>query len=129
MRWIGTAFLVIGAMMLLVAAALFAAEWQFLAHASHTTGTVIELVEHRSSKGSRSWAPRVIFRDERGAQRIFEGSVASVRAANRIGDTVPVVYDATNADVDSTVSKWLKVWISTGAGLVFAAVGYVSRRT
>jgi len=128
-KWVGAAVLGIGALMLMIADGLFEAERQFLARASHTTGTVIQLVEHRSRKGSRSWAPRVTFRDSSGAQREFEGSVGDYPARNRVGDAVPVVYDSTKADIDSTVSRWLACWVVSGMGLVFLALGYGLRRT
>ena len=129
MRWIGTAFLGIGVLMLLIAAALFESERRFLARASHTTGTVVQLIEHRSQKGSRSWAPRVTFRDATGAARVFEGSVASFPAKHRVGDSVHVIYDETKADIDDTVSRWLKVWICSAAAVIFGAVGYGLRRS
>ena len=128
MRFVGAAFLTIGALMLVIALLLFESERLFLARASHTTGTVVQLVEHRSSRGSRSWAPRVTFRDSTGEKRTFEGSVGSFPAANRAGDTVQVIYDETKADVDSTTSRWLTCWICSGMSVVFLAVGYGSRR-
>jgi Protein of unknown function (DUF3592) len=128
-RLVGAVFLGVGGLMLVLALLLYASERQFLSNASHATGTVIQLVEHRTRRGSRSWTPRVAFRDGSGSVRVFEGSVGSFPAANRAGDVVQVIYGGNKADVDSTLSRWLICWVLTGMGLVFLGVGYFQRRS
>lgn len=72
-----------------------AREHRFLRRAYLVPGQVLELIEHRGSKGSRTYRPRVHFIDRRGTAHQFEGSQGSNPPEFQPHDTVTVAYDDT----------------------------------
>ena len=122
---------------------LVAAWWQFtqrrafVRHSAIASGTIVDLIEERSSDMTSdsmneeiSYFPKVKFQTPSGREVIFQSAMGSGRKAGRIGRTVAVRYRADQPDVaeiDSFMSLWgvTLVWGVVGAGFLFAGLGMI----
>jgi hypothetical protein len=123
----GGIFGLIGLVLLCVGIALAASTASFLASAGRVDGTVVALTEGTSSDSSASWYPTVEFTVD-GKRYLFQSSTGSNPPSYKIGDGVPVAYDAddpSNARIASFWSAFLAPMIVGGLGLVFTPIGVV----
>ena len=123
----GGIFGLIGLVMLCVSVALAASTASFLASATRIDGTVVALTEGTSSDSSTSWYPTVEFAVD-GKRYSFQSSTGSDPPSYKIGESVPVAYDAddpSNARIASFWSAYLVPLIVGGLGVVFTPIGAV----
>jgi len=115
-------FVLVGAGMLIGAIGWHSSTRHFLARASRAHGTVVALLQHHSSNSSNNssitYSPVVRFND--GSQDVqFNSSSSSNPPSYNIGETVPVLYLASNpynAKIDSFFALW-------GGSLILAVLG------
>ncbi len=89
-------------------------------------GTVVELSRSRDSEGSVSFRPVVAFRDARGIEHQFVGSLGSNSSRHSIGETVGVIYDPDapgRARIDGFMDRFFLPLMFGGIGSIFALVG------
>lgn len=97
----------------------------FMAEAVSAQGTVIDLVQSRSSS-QRSYRPVVRFSTEDGQTLEFTSSFGSNPPGYARGDSVQVLYppdDPQQARIHSFLALWLMPIIFAGVGGVFALIG------
>lgn len=119
-------FFLIGAAMLIGAAALALSTRSFLASAERTQGTVTELVATRGSNGSVLYRPVVVFRTGDGRDVTVRSTVASNPPAHDEGEAVDVLYHPAaphEAQVGSFFSLWGGATVVGGIGSIFFLVG------
>jgi hypothetical protein len=120
-------FALVGAGLLIGAAALAIHTRGFLETAKHAPGTVIEMIIVRDNDGSVTYKPLVEFTAMNGATVSFASNSSSNPPSYRVGEEVGVLYapdDANDARIDSFGSLWLGPIILGGIGSVFAAIGF-----
>lgn len=118
-------FTLIGLAMLIGAFFLYKNTSTFLASATRTEGTVIELVRSRSSD-STVYKPVFNFVDDRGATIEVESSSGSNPPSYSVGERVDVFYlpgEPQNAKINSYFSLWGGATIVGGMGGLFLLVG------
>lgn len=86
LSWIGIGFLSLGAFLAL-------REHTWLRSAHVAPGTIIELVEHRSSKGKTTYRPRIRYLTPDGTFHEFTRGYGSSPPEFAVGDHVFVAYD------------------------------------
>ncbi len=106
----------------------------FLAHASHATGTVVNLVGRSSGQSGSgqgrqaTWAPEVQFVSPDGRVHTFVSSTSSSPPAYDRGESVDVLFEASNPDgakINGFISLWGGPLIITIMCSIFAAIGAV----
>lgn len=99
---------------------------QFLANATHTNGTVIELTSYRDDEGTIMYRPIVQFYDHAGNMVVFSSSNASHPPAYRIDETVKVAYNPDNSS-DAKLVNFMALWFMplmfTAMGSLFVLIG------
>jgi len=127
---ISTLFSIIGIGLLIASLFIFNHTRNFIKKSSSTTGTVIELLQERStsSGGSTSYAyyPWIRFETEDGRSIVFKSAVGSNPPSYRVGEEVSVLFDPDNpynAKINSFFSVWLGFIILSGLGVIFAGIG------
>lgn len=109
-------------------------EYRFLSQASRATGTVVDMEagtsrrsSSRGSSGSQPvYYPIVGFTTDAGQAIRFRGSVGSNPPGFQRGDTIKVVYPASqpeDAQIDSFMQLWFFSLITGGMGILFFAAG------
>ena len=90
-------------------------------------GTVIELVQQVMNAGSASdYFPVVEFKTPSGETVRFESDFGSRPAGYRVGQSVQILYDASNpqkAEIQSWLSRWLTVIILGFMGSIALCIG------
>jgi len=94
-----------------------------------TTGTVVDLVS-RATASARSniICPVVEFTVPSGEKIRFTSDFGSLPASHKVGQTVNLRYDAVNpqqAEIDSTMNRWLVPVILVFIGLIACCLGIV----
>ncbi|MEM1328595.1 MAG: DUF3592 domain-containing protein [Bacteroidota bacterium] len=96
---------------LLIAVVLLYSAWQqfnktqnLLLYGTRTQATVIELLASKSSDGT-TYRPVFEYQDRNNILQTFESKISSKPAPHKIGDKVPIVYDA-EQDLHKTISFW-----------------------
>lgn len=125
------AFAAIGIAMLIGAVFWCLSVRSFIAEAQRAEGTVVDLVQSRSSSSNSSsssstYRPVVQFRDARGAQIEFTSSSGSNPPSYSVGERVTVLYRASEpnrASIDGFFSLWGGPVIVGALGTVFLLVG------
>jgi hypothetical protein len=125
--WFPWPFLAFGTAALIAASVVAYQTRQFMAEASQADGVVVDLIGHRGSKGSVTYAPKVAFRAEGTPAPIeFVGAVSSNPPAFAVGEHVEVVYDVRRpqqARIATTFELWAMPLIFGGLGLIFTTIG------
>ena len=83
---------------------------EFVKSAARANGTVIKLVENRSSDSGATYRPVFVFRDSREREHEINSAVGSYPPAYKIGDKVTVLYnieEPENASLDGFFDLWL----------------------
>jgi uncharacterized protein DUF3592 len=105
----------------------------FLADSSTASGQVVNLVprescdrdnDHRETRCTTVYAPRVRFTTEDGRQIVFVSGTASNPPSHEEGDRVDVRYrtsDPGDARLDTLTGIWLSSMVTGGLTLFFAA--------
>ena len=124
-------------------AMLVAAGWQFtqrrafVRHSAIASGTIVDLIEERSSDMTSdsmhdeiSYFPKVKFQTPSGREVTFQSQTGSGRKAGRIGRTVAVRYRPDQPDV-AEIDSFMSLWGVTlvlgvvGAGFLSAGLGMI----
>ncbi|WP_085901275.1 DUF3592 domain-containing protein [Kiloniella majae] len=103
----------------------------FVDNAHSAQGTVIDLIQSRSSSSSSTsnsyvYRPEVIFQTATGEEVTFQSSTGSNPPAYNRGEKVSVLYNPENpqdAKIDGTLSLWLGPLILGVIGFIFSAFG------
>ncbi len=112
-------FLAVGSAMLFYACKFYARERAFLAHATHTQGTIVTFVQREGSHQSIDYSPVFTFADSTGQVRRVTSATSNGRPAYAVGATVPVLYDPERpeqAQLDTFASAWELVLVLGGFG-------------
>lgn len=120
-KLLGSLFAGMGALFVVIAAAVGFDGARFYAAAERTTGEVVAL--RRSSKGGG--APDVAFTTRDGQPRVYRSTFYST-PSYRIGDRVPIAYDPADPErvgLDTFSERWLLPAIFGGLGTVELIVG------
>jgi len=111
--------------MLFFAYSMYSGTQEFLKTAETAQGTVVDLVESRSSD-SVTYAPRVEFTTKNNETIYFQSSSSSNPPSYSRGETVEVLYDAKtpeDAKINGFFSLWIGAIIVGVLGLVFFLIG------
>lgn len=99
---------------------------RFVDNAHQTTGTVIGLASHRSSKGGTTYSPIIRFRAVDGSEVEFTESMSSNPPGYTVNEQVPVLYDPSNyRKARAFKSSWRLYFVPLllgGMGLIFLIV-------
>jgi len=99
---------------------------RFADNANKTTGTVIELIRRRSSKGGHTYSPVIRFRAIDGSEIEFTESMSSNPPGYVVNEQVPVLYDPSNyRKARAFKSGWRLYFVSLllgGMGVIFLIV-------
>ena len=114
-------FLAVGGAMIAGGLTAYRREQRTLAHASFGTGTItgFKVIHGRKSD---SYYPIIRF-DDGLKTREFTASIGSGRGAYRVGDNVPVSFDAHSAEIDDWAARWLGPLALGGFGTALLAIG------
>lgn len=129
-RVVGTVFLILGLCGLAGAGYWSLRLRDFLARATVTTGTVVELRPSRSSKGATTYRPVVSFLLPGGGAVVVTGTSGSNPAPYDLGDDVEVRYEpheVANARIGSLRNVWAGPVFLGGLSAVFAVAGLFAR--
>ncbi len=124
--WLPRIFAGVGTTLLLISSWLYTGEHGFVARASRTTGTVVELRFRPSSDGG-SYYPIFKFSDARGETHNVSSQVGSRPASRRVGDVVPVLYDPADpahARMAGFFQLHVGSFITGLLGLIFGGIGF-----
>lgn len=120
---------VVGVILIGVSAAISFSKYQFINRATKAEGTIINIVERRSSDSNNStYAPVVTFRTNN-LEHTFTSSV-STSSRPLIGEKVTVLYDPADpndAAIDSVTTLWFFPLIVGFMGLIFLMIGIFSK--
>lgn len=97
----------------------------FRRRAVPASGVIVDLAEHRSSKGSRMYAPTYEFTDAAGQTHRVTASGSSSSPGYDIGEKVRLRYDPQHpatARLDGFMDNWFLPTLFGGMGLVFGGV-------
>jgi hypothetical protein len=103
---------------------------RFISKAEKATGTVVEMVPARSSKGGTTWSPVVEFTTPEGKSVRLRPSFSSSPPAYDVGEKVEVFYRPEapeKAKLDGFFALYLGPIILGGVGFIFFSVGSVMR--
>jgi hypothetical protein len=87
---------------------------EFVKTAARTSGTVVRLVEGHSSDSGTTFHPVFVFRDSNKREHEIYSTVGSYPPAYKVGEGVPVLYqaeDPDNASVDGFFNLWLMPFV------------------
>ena len=121
--WIGLAFIALGS-------GFIWHEHRVILSSQIVSGSVIELVPSRGSKGGTVYAPKVTFTTSDGREIIFKSRLSSSKPGVRVGDTVRMAYDRVNPEkalilrFGYTFAFWYCL-VGVGLLLVFISYGYL----
>ncbi|WP_420139855.1 hypothetical protein [Sphingomonas sp.] len=124
--WIVKGPLIGGLALLLIAMALVAARWQFLATASHATATVSAVTLEAMQDNSPGYRISVSFRDPARGLVTVRSSVVSSSTSWRVGDQVGVDYPAGEPEqalIATFVDRWLAPLVIGGIAMVALIIG------
>jgi hypothetical protein len=125
---IGVIFLAVGAIQLGLGIFFFARTRRFLRTAVETTGTIVDLVESRSSEGGTTYKAVVQFQTADGRSITWTETMASNPPAGQIGEQTPIKYDPANPN-KARIAKRFRLWFLSGLlgllGLLFLGIGAV----
>jgi hypothetical protein len=103
--------------------------WNFIRTARKTTGTVIEMREQTDKEsGGKSYAPIFSFKDTAQREHRIESSFYAYPPLHRVGDTVPVLYQADapdNARIDGFWDQWGVTALAGIFGVLLTVIGSV----
>ena len=123
---VGLIFLAVGAVQLGLGIFFYVRTRRFLRTAVETTGTIVDLIESRSSEGGTTFQAVVEFQTADGRSIRWQESMASNPPAGQPGEQIPVKYDPANPD-KARIAKTFRLWFLSGLlvllGLVFLAIG------
>jgi len=130
-------FALVGGAMLVAAGWQFTQRRAFVRHSAIASGTIVALIEERSSDMTSdsmneeiSYFPKVKFQTPSGREVIFQSAMGSGRKAGRIGRTVAVRYRPDQPDV-AEIDSFMSLWGVTlvlgvvGVGFLFAGLGMI----
>jgi hypothetical protein len=131
LRLIGGIFGLVGFGLLVGAFFAWQGQRAFLRDSVPGVGTVVGLQERlsqdsKTGRRSTTYAPVVEFKTSNGKIRQFTSGVSSAPPSHRVGDSVPVVYDARSpekAEINNFFSLWFVPVLLGGMGSVFSIVG------
>jgi hypothetical protein len=118
-------FLVVGVVLLAIAAPLYFTEQAFLTHSIMATGTVVDF-RVDETEDPPSYCPIVEFSTQDGRTVRFNTEVCTSPSSKKIGDPVEVIYDPRNPKSVQTASFWGEyIWpLALGlVGLPFLIIG------
>ncbi len=123
---IGIAFSLIGGVMALIAAFLFARTRMFISNAQEVKGTVIRMVYSRSSEGGGGYSPVYQFKTIEGRLVEKQDSLSSNPPMFTEGQTIDVLYEPANPE-NARIKKWMNLYflplLLGGMGLIFGGIG------
>jgi hypothetical protein len=129
MKVLGVLLVVVGAILLAVAAWINSRQKTFYATALlRADGQVINLIPRRSGRSGPTWTPEVEFTDTAGRVVHFVSRISTKPAGYHVGQIVRVAYpsgDPARADVDSISERWGMVMIPGAMGGIFALIGTI----
>jgi hypothetical protein len=94
--------------------------WSTIAGHEITTGTVVELIPGRGSKGGTVYTVVATFQDRMGKKHTYTSSMASNPPENKVGDVIRIMYDREHPDRNTSLAfghRFVWPWISLGLGL------------
>ncbi|WP_421780334.1 DUF3592 domain-containing protein [Kiloniella litopenaei] len=124
-------FITVGLIALLSMGAWSYKTYQFIDTAHSAQGTVINLIQSRSTSSSSTsnsyvYRPEVSFKTLTGDEIIFQSSTGSNPPAYKKGESVSILYEPENpqdAKINDTLSLWFSPVILGLVGLIFSAFG------
>lgn len=126
--WIPRIFAVVGVGLILLASWFFMDERRFIAAATRTTGTVVEVIPESDSDGDTHYFPRISFTAANGDSVTFRSRTGRNPPAYAVGDTVTVYYPAESPDRARKAgffSLYGTTFILSILGAIFSAIGFV----
>jgi Protein of unknown function (DUF3592) len=124
--WIGLIFLGVGAVQVALAGFFIARTRRFLRTAIDASGTIVELLESRSSEGGPSYQAVVEFPTGDGTLIRWTETMASNPPAGQPGEQLPMKYDPADPR-NARISRPFRLWFLSGLfgllGLVFVVIG------
>lgn len=121
-----TALLVVGPLLLAIGVVLLVWNWVFLSNAVPARGTVVNLIEVRSSDGDINFKPEIRYPVPGGETFTRTTTWATNPPFYNVGDTVDVLYDPADPGTmvpDGFWSKWLTTLLFLGVGNIFTIAG------
>jgi hypothetical protein len=122
----------LGAVLIVISLSVYMKHSSFVAAAAHADGEVIKLEKRSAGRRSKgSYYPVVRFKDERGVERTFTGSVGSQPSAWNVGEAVDVVYPPGSpgkAEVNDFASQSLVPLAFGFIGVVLCVRGWFRAR-
>lgn len=120
--------LLTGAMMVFFAAKFYISTQKLIQNGIVVNATVIDLVSSGSRRGA-TYKPVFEFSDISGNKQQFTSTIASRPPAYTLGEVVPIIYDAQNADAVATIGfwglyRWTIVLLSIATPLLIIGGGY-----
>ncbi len=119
--WLTVIFMLVGAVMLLIAGWMLSRDPLFSGAGAEAVGTVVDLKRTASGNGKASYYPVVTYRDAGGAEHRFTGTIGSNPPDYARGEEVAVRYDPAapeEAVIDSWSARLLGPGLTGGMGLL-----------
>ena len=117
---------IMGVVFLVAGLCMFAKAYDFVAHATKTTGKVVA-IDHGDADGATTLHPVFMFTDAAGVEHKCRSPYGSSTYSFVPGEQVTVLYDPavpTHAEIDSFRSIWLFPLLFMGGGVFFVANHY-----
>lgn len=97
----------------------------FVAKASKTSGTIVEVIREKGRYGSVEYRPIYKFADASGVVHTQRSLVSSSPPSFEVGETVGVLYEVaqpTHSNIDSFGELWLGPVVFSGIGFLIVGI-------
>ena len=125
---LGSTFIGIGGLALILTGVLYARLKAFLAKARPAYGTVTAIRTMTDDDGDAIYAPVVEFQTENGGPAIYKSSLYSRPCKYKVGDKVDILYNPdkpADAQIKGRKMNFLPMLVLGGLGMIFTIVGVV----
>lgn len=101
--------LIFGTLMLIIAFYFYKSITQFIENSIETQGTVVELIESRSSRNSILYKPLVKFTDDKGTKIKFLSATSSNPPSYSVNEKVQVIYNPESPN-KAKIKSFFSIW-------------------
>lgn len=121
----------VGVICMIVCAVASVYRWHFIYSAIRAEGKIVEMIPSEDREGNTRYSPVFTFPDANGIEHRVKCSWSSSPPNFKVGDSIIVLYPASNPE-DAAINTWWALWglsFVTGLlGAVFATLGFATPR-